>query len=100
VYVPVKGKEKDVYEVVGECSRRMSSGSDADLLVLFTLCRLFRRPIFFEELKRAGVRDLPSAKQAGSEERQEVKKFLQKAGMKLVDGNMAYTHEDPALNEK
>jgi hypothetical protein len=100
VYVPVKGKEKDVYEVVGECSRRMSSGSDADLLVLFTLCRLFRRPIFFEELKRAGVRDLPSAKQAGSEERQEAKKFLQKAGMKLVDGNMAYIHEDPALNEK
>jgi hypothetical protein len=100
VYVPVKGKERDVYEAVGECSRRLSSGPDADLLVLFTLGRLFHRPIFFEELKRAGVRDLPSAKQASPEERQEVKKFLQKSGVRILDSNLAYTHEDPALDAK
>lgn len=100
VYVPVKGKEKDVYEVVGECSRRLSTGAEADLLVLFTLGRLFHRPIFFEELKRAGVRDPPPAQQASGEERQEVKKFLQKAGMKALESNLAYIHEDPALDEK
>jgi hypothetical protein len=100
VYVPVKGKEKDVYEVVGECSRRLSTGAEADLLVLLTLGRLFHRPIFFEELKRAGVRDPPPAQQASGEERQEVKKVLQKAGIKALDSNLAYVHEDPALNEK
>ncbi len=100
VYVPVKDKEKNVYEVVGECSRRLSTGAEADLLVLLTLGRLFHRPIFFEELKRAGVRDPPPAHQASSEERQEVKKFLQKAGMKTLESNLAYVHDDPALNDK
>jgi len=100
VYVPIKGKEKDVYELVGEYSRRLCSGTDADLLVLFTLNRLFRRPIFFEELKRAGVRDLPPAKQVGPEERQEVRKFLQKAGIKILDATIAFVHDDPGLNQR
>jgi hypothetical protein len=100
VYVPVKGKEKDVYDYVGEASRKLCSGVEADLLVLYSLGRLFHRPIFFDELKRAGVRDPPPAKQAGPEERQEVKKFLQKAGVKVLDGSLAYVHEDTALNEK
>ncbi len=100
VYVPVKGKEKDVYEIVGECSRRLSSGAEADLLVLFTLGRLFHRPIYFEELKRAGVRDPPPAQQSSGEERQGVKKFLQKAGFKALDSNLAYTYDDPTISEK
>jgi hypothetical protein len=46
------------------------------------------------------VRDPPAAQQASGEERQEVKKFLQKAGIKVLDSNLAYVHEDAALNEK
>jgi hypothetical protein len=100
VYVPVKGKEKDIYDYVGETSRRLCSGVDADLLVLFTLERIFHRPIFFDELRRAGVRDPPPAKQAEPEERQEVRRFLQKGGVKILDGSLAYVHEDPALEGK
>jgi hypothetical protein len=97
VYVPVKGKEKDIYELVGESARKIASGPDADLLVLFCLCRLFRRPVFFEELRKAGVRDMPSSKQVGIPERQEAKKFIQRAGLKVADINLLYRHDDPAL---
>jgi hypothetical protein len=100
VYVPVKGREKDVYEVVGDCSRKLSTGVDADLLVLFTLVNLFHRPIFFEELKRAGVRDAPPAKQATNNERLESRRVLMRTGMKVPDSSIAYVHDDPALEQK
>src|SRR5512133_2083741 len=64
VYVPVKGKEKDIYDYVGENSRKICIGVESALLVLYTLCHLFHRPIFFDELKKAGVRDPPPARQA------------------------------------
>lgn len=97
VYVSVKGKEKDIYEMVGESSRRLESGPDADLLILYSLNRLFRRPVFFEELRKAGVRDMPSTRQVDIEERQEAKKFIQRAGLKVGDLNLAYRNDDPEM---
>ena len=97
VYVPVKGKDKDVYEVIGEFCRKLENGQDADLLILFSLNRLFRRPVFFEELRRAVVRDMPSSKQVGVQERQEAKRFIQRAGIKVTDINLVYLHEDQSL---
>ena len=96
VYMPVKGKEKDIYEMVGEFSRKLETGPDADLLVLYCLNRLFKRPVFFEELRKAGVRDMPSNTQVGIE-RQEAKKFIQRAGLKVNDLNLVYKHDDPAM---
>ena len=96
VYMPVKGKEKDIYEMVGEFSRKLETGPDADLLVLYCLSRLFKRPVFFEELRKAGVRDMPSNTQVGIE-RQEAKKFIQRAGLKVNDLNLVYKHDDPAM---
>jgi hypothetical protein len=96
VYIPVKGKEKDIYEMVGEFSRKLETGPDADLLVLYSLTRLFKRPVFFEELRKAGVRDMPSNTQVGIE-RQEAKKFIQRAGLKVNDLNLVYKHDDPAM---
>lgn len=97
VYISVKGKEKDIYEMVGEFSRRLESGPDADLLILYSLNRLFRRPVFFEELRKAGVRDMPSTRQVDIEERQEAKKFIQRAGLKVGDLNLAYRNDDPEM---
>lgn len=96
VYIPVKGRDKDVYEVVGDFSRDMI-GVDADLLILFTLNRLFHRPVFFEELRKAGIRDMLPGTQVNYEERQEAKKLLQKAGIKIQDMNLAYYYDDPAM---
>lgn len=100
VYILGKGKDKDVYEIVGDGARKISSGPDADLLILYTLYRLFHRPIFFEELRRAGVRDMPPVMQVSNEEKQDVKKFLQRAGIKILDVNLAYVHDDPNLSSK
>lgn len=97
VYIPVKGKDKDVYEVIGEFCRRIEMGPEADILILYSLNRLFRRPVFFEELRKAGVREMPASKQVGLQERQEAKKFVQRANLKVSDLNLLYQHDDPAL---
>jgi hypothetical protein len=58
---------------------------------------LFRRPVFFDELRRAGVRDMPVSKQVAVEERQEARKYLQRANIKIIEVNLAYFTDDPEL---
>lgn len=40
---------------------------------------------------------MPSSKQVGVQERQEARKFVQRAGIKVADLNLVYLHEDPSL---
>jgi len=96
IYIPVKAKQKDVYEVVGERARGLCDGRDADLLILYTLNRLFKRPVFLDELRRAGVRDPPDARQATSDERSEAKKVLLRVKWKVPDTSPAYVADAPA----
>ncbi|WP_019176930.1 hypothetical protein [Methanomassiliicoccus luminyensis] len=93
VYVPARPKEKDVYEIIGDGSRKVAGGTEADKLALYALGKLFRRPIFIDELRRAGVRD-PVGRQASPEERADAKKTLQKSGMKVPDSSPAFVAED------
>ncbi|HPP45052.1 MAG TPA: hypothetical protein PK446_04615, partial [Methanomassiliicoccaceae archaeon] len=58
IYIPVRAKDKDVYELVGQHARSICSGDEADRLILYALNRLFKRPVFQEELKHAGVRNM------------------------------------------
>ncbi len=90
VYVPIKGKEKDVYEVIGERARQMVPPEEADELILFALSRICRRPIFADELKKAGLKGQPPGRQADAEERQEAKRVLARAGSKVPDSSIAY----------
>lgn len=90
IYIPVKSKEKDVYELVGEHARDICSGKDADQLIVYSLNRLFKRPVFLEELKHAGVTSPMSFRQAEGDERNEAKRILKRLNFKVPDTSPAF----------
>ncbi|MDD1767705.1 MAG: hypothetical protein LUQ27_03965 [Methanomassiliicoccales archaeon] len=99
IYIPIKPLERDIYEVVGQKVREMSEGEKANALILYLLSRIFRRAIFFDELKKAGVTGQPPGRQASSEERQEAKRILVRAGFRIPDSSKAYLIEEEGLRE-
>jgi hypothetical protein len=93
IYVPNKGRQKDIYDVVNEAAHNLAEGRRADELSLYAMWRLFKRPIFGEELARAGITGEPRGRQATQEERQEAKKILTRSGFKIPDSSRAYVPE-------
>ena len=92
IYIPVKGRQKDIYDVVNEAAHNLAEGRRAEELSLYAMWRLFKRPIFAEELVRAGITE-PRGRQATQEERQEAKKVLIRSGFKIPDSSRAYVPE-------
>jgi hypothetical protein len=92
IYIPVKGRQKDIYDVINEAAHNLAEGRRAEELSLYAMWRLFKRPIFAEELVRAGISE-PRGRQATQEERQEAKKVLIRSGFKIPDSSRAYVPE-------
>lgn len=102
IYIPAKAKEKDIYELVGEHARLIASGKDADQLIVYALNRLFKRPVFFEELKHAGVENPTAFRQAEGDERSEAMRILRRLKWKVPETSPAFVAdppEDPTLLE-
>ncbi|MBE6527494.1 MAG: hypothetical protein E7Z63_07060 [Thermoplasmata archaeon] len=85
IYLPAKKLPENVYQAVGRLSRT-KSGIDADELILYTLWRLFRRPVFESELRLAGT-FRPVGKLADTPAIEESRKLLRKAGNVVPSGN-------------
>jgi hypothetical protein len=96
IYTPVKGKERDIYLKIAEHAKLISKDRSADL-TLYALFKLFRRPIFKEELERAGVLDFAPGVQARDEEISEARKFMIKIGFKIPTSSKAYVPIDEGL---
>ena len=77
IYQPVKSLPDSIYEAVGKACRKVSA--DPDDLILYTLSKLFKRPVFDTELKAAGV-NRPIGRNALDHEVQECRKFLRRTG--------------------
>ena len=82
-------KEKDIYIRIAEHARSISPERPGEL-TLYALYRLFRRPIFKEELERAGVLGLSPGVQAKEEDIADTRKFMLKAGFKVPTSSKAY----------
>lgn len=95
IYIPTRAKEKDVYELVGEHARNISSGNDADQLIVYALYRLFKRPLFFEELKHAGVKNPGNFRPAKGDERNEAMRILRRLKLKVPETSPAYVADPP-----
>ncbi len=95
IYTPIKGKERDIYLRVAEQSKIMALDKYPDL-TLYALYKLFKRPIFKEELERAGVFEFSPGVQAKEEEIADARKFMQKTGFKIPTSSKAYV---PASEE-
>jgi hypothetical protein len=77
IYQVSKTLPDSIYEQIGKACRKVSN--DPDELILFTMFRIFKRPIFEPELKAAGE-NRPVGKAASEEEVVECKKLLRRAG--------------------
>jgi hypothetical protein len=98
IYVPIKGNGIDAYRTLGDVAHSLTKDEEAAArLILFSLCRLFRRPVFHEELERAGLKGQPPGRAATKEERQEAKQALVRSGFKVPDSSKAYLLDDPGL---
>ena len=93
IYMPIKGRQKDIYDVINEAAHNLAEGRRAEELSLYAMWRLFKRPIFADELARAGVSGETRGRQATQEERQEAKKVLIRSGFKIPDSSRAYVPE-------
>ena len=85
IYHVSKALPDSVYEQVGKACRKVSN--DPDELILFTLFRLFKRPVFDSELKASGV-GRPIGKAVEDDELNETKKMLRRVG-NTVSGQVA-----------
>ncbi|MHC1709533.1 MAG: hypothetical protein AB9819_03900 [Methanomassiliicoccales archaeon] len=89
IYTPVKGKERDIYLRVAEQSKILALDKYPEL-TLYSLYKLFKRPIFKEELERAGVFEFSPGVQAREDEIADARKFMQKTGFKIPTSSKAY----------
>ncbi len=89
IYTPVKGKERDIYLKITEQSRSLAPDRYPEL-ALYALFKLFKRPIFKEELERAGLFEFSPGVPAREEEITDARKFMQKTGFKIPTSSKAY----------
>lgn len=100
VYGVPAGGELGIYESIGALAMSSSkSDGEASRLAVFAFQKLFRRPVFREEMKLAGFEGEILAERITGEERNEVKRALSRKGHKVPDNDPAYrvTKTDEAL---
>ncbi|UCE74677.1 MAG: hypothetical protein JSV56_02970 [Methanomassiliicoccales archaeon] len=92
VYTTSAHMKKNLYEVVGEKCMALNVDDDKKAQVaVYILQKLFRRPIFFEELKQCGFKEgVDDAEQVTGDERREAKAALTKAKVHLPYNDPAY----------
>ncbi len=92
VYTTSAHRDKNLYEAVGEkCLALKVNDDEKAEAAVYTLQKLFHRPIFFEELKQCGFKEgMEDADQITGDERREAKAALTKAKVHLPYNDPAY----------
>jgi hypothetical protein len=91
VYGVPTGGELGIYETVGALAMSSSKDqSEASRLAVYAFQKLFRRPVFREEMRLAGFEDEIIAERITGDERNEVKRALAKKGHAVPDNDPAY----------
>ncbi|MEE9152120.1 MAG: hypothetical protein V3U20_09865 [Thermoplasmata archaeon] len=95
VYTTSAHRERNLYEAVGEkCMALNIKGDEKAQVAVYTLHKLFHRPIFFEELKQCGFKEgVEDAEQIIGDERREAKAALTKSNVNLPYNDPAYVVE-------
>ena len=95
VYTASVHREKNLYEAVGERCRAVDTDERAQArLAVAVLHKLFRRPVFFRELRECGYEIAPEAVLAVKEEKEEALRTFRKMGMPIPTNEPAYYVED------
>lgn len=91
VYMLSPSRERDIYETIGGFARELGNGpEESSLICCLALNRIFRRPVFRFELRKAGLDDGGLTARVMGEECTEVKSALEKRGHKIPDNEPMY----------
>lgn len=92
VYTTSAHRDRNIYEMIGEkCMALDVKDGEKPLAAIYILQRLFRRPVFFEELRQCGFREgAEDAEQITGDERREAKAALTRAKVHLPYNDPAY----------
>lgn len=99
IYIPMRGKERDFYAILGDKSRQLFTEVQASSVVLYTLNRIAKRAIFVEELSRAGIEGNIPGRQATPEEKLDARRVMNRSGFKIPDSSRAYLIEGDDLEK-
>ena len=98
VYSVQKKKVRSIYEIVGEKAKEIDEENASDI-VLFTLYRLFNRPIFMRELEKARVGVPRQKEKVVGEERKKALEILASQGFYVPRNNSAYIPKEEHMEE-
>lgn len=91
VYSSASTGEMNLYQVIGALAlSSVKTEAEASRLAVYCMQRLYKRPVFLEELRAAGFAGDIQAERVTGEERNEVKKALARKGHKLPDNDPAF----------
>jgi DNA-binding HxlR family transcriptional regulator len=91
VYSLASSRLQDIYESIGERLQRLEPHkARRSRMAVFVLQRLFRRPVFYEELRRCGLGPPKKFRSVGAEERAEARKVLENAGIAVPPSDPCY----------
>jgi hypothetical protein len=100
IYIPLRGKERDFYAIIGDKSRQLYPEEQASSLILYALNRMTKRAMFVEELSRAGVGGNIPGRQATPEEKLDAKRVMKRSGFTIPDSSRAYLIEGDELEKE
>ena len=91
VYTAAATRKKTIYEHIGENARDLGrSEIERATIATYAMQKLFRRPVFLEEIRKCNIDAAPEADGIGGDERSDAKKIVAKAGYKLPFNDPAY----------
>jgi DNA-binding transcriptional ArsR family regulator len=91
VYTSSSTRKKSIYEHIGENARDLGrSEMERASIATYAMQKLFKRPVFLDEIRKCNIDAAPEAKGIGGDERSDAKKIITKAGYKLPFNDPAY----------
>jgi len=95
VYYATSPKKLDIYKIVSEHLYRWDIPPGKKMAItLYTLERIFKRPIFLEELKRADAPPVDRMPRTTDEGRAEIRKILGKTDLDIPRSDPLYTSDE------
>jgi hypothetical protein len=94
IFIPVSGKEPTIYEAVAKaCEESRLDSRASSAVAVYTLERLFHRPVFRRELQEMKLTETPELKLASPMVVAEARRILSKSGYRLPENEPAYLVE-------
>ncbi len=94
IFTPVGPKETNIYEAIAAaCDENLPDRRHSAAVSVYTLQRLFHRPVFKRELTEMRVVETPELKHAAPAVVAEARRILAKSGYRIPESEPAYVVE-------